>query len=136
QLPHCDTNLIDIYESEEALNNQALISEGSQSATISDNSSEMLESEFYSDIEQIQENYSDINMGKFQNIDDLYDYYIDEPQNIDEPYDQDMKVLQNNNDLYDQDIDNDSAQKIYDDLLSLYYSETRESSKNTFFRTY
>ncbi|CAG8723679.1 14430_t:CDS:2, partial [Dentiscutata erythropus] len=59
QLPHCDINLIDIYKSEEVLNNQALISEGSQLATI-------------------------------------------------------------------------SMIKIYDDLLSLYYSETGEGSKNTY----
>ncbi|CAG8643027.1 10506_t:CDS:1 [Dentiscutata erythropus] len=102
QLPHCNTNLINLYENEELSNNNALISEGSQLTIISDISSEMFESEFHSNID------------------------IDELQNITDPYDQDISE-QNNLDNQDIDI---SVQKIYNNLLSLYL-ETREGSKNS-----
>ncbi|CAG8482849.1 16010_t:CDS:2 [Dentiscutata erythropus] len=52
---------------------------------------------------------------------------IDKLQNITDPYDQDISKQ---NDSDDQNIDNDSAQKIYNDLLSLYL-ETKEGFKNT-----
>ncbi|CAG8768179.1 13239_t:CDS:1, partial [Cetraspora pellucida] len=43
QLLHCDTNLVDILESEESLNNHTLISEDSQSIIVSEISSKTIE---------------------------------------------------------------------------------------------
>ncbi|CAG8839992.1 22872_t:CDS:1, partial [Cetraspora pellucida] len=104
QLPHYDTNLVDIFESEESLNNQTLISEGSQSTIVSEISSDTVsESEFSSTIEQVQENCSNIDSAD--------------------------KICSDNDGA--QDIDDDSAQELYNDLLSLYCSEIEEDSKNT-----
>ncbi|CAG8719652.1 4237_t:CDS:1, partial [Cetraspora pellucida] len=100
QLPHCDTNLVDILESEESLNDHALISEDSQSTIVSEISSETIESEFSSDIEQDQENYSDVDVGEAHDI-----YNANE-------------ICSDNDSI--QDIDDNSAQEIYNDLLSLY----------------
>ncbi|CAG8511013.1 15089_t:CDS:1 [Racocetra fulgida] len=111
QLPHCNTNLVDIIESEELLNNNTLIFEDSQSTIVTEISSETFESEFYDDIEQIQENYSNLSIDNSQKSDNLGEMHSD------------------NNSI--QNIDDDSIQEFYNDLLSLYYSEIKESSKNT-----
>ncbi|CAG8726254.1 24669_t:CDS:2, partial [Cetraspora pellucida] len=70
-------------------------------------------SEFSSDIEQDQENYSDVNVNKTH---DIYNA---------------NKIYSDNNSI--QDIDDNSTQEIYNDLLSLYYDdfEIGEYSKNT-----
>ncbi|CAG8490217.1 15182_t:CDS:1 [Cetraspora pellucida] len=111
QFLYYDTNLVDILKNEKLLNDYVLISEDSQSTIVFKISSEIIESEFLSDIEQVQENYSDVDVGKTH---DIYNA---------------NKICSNDDSI--QDIDDNSAQKIYNNLLSLYCSEISKDSKNT-----
>ncbi|CAG8799816.1 10664_t:CDS:1, partial [Cetraspora pellucida] len=72
--------------------------------------SEIIESEFSSDIEQDQENYNNVD------IDKTHDIY-----NANE-------ICSDNDSI--QDIDDNSIQEIYNNLLSLYCSKIEEISKN------
>ncbi|CAG8460170.1 6144_t:CDS:2 [Cetraspora pellucida] len=126
QLPHCDTNLINILEDEESSDNYTLISENSQSTISSEISNETVESEldekyfeesqeFNNDIQQVEDNYNDVD-----------EYEIQEINNANE--------IQKANSYLEkiQDHDYDILQEFYDDFtLSLYDSEIGECSKNT-----
>ncbi|CAG8588344.1 10572_t:CDS:2, partial [Racocetra fulgida] len=82
QLPHCDTNLADILENEESLNNHALVSEDSQSTIVSEINNKTAESELdeiY--FEELQEyNNDDDDKQEFNNK-SLYNFEIREFDN-------------------------------------------------------
>ncbi|CAG8538565.1 8514_t:CDS:2, partial [Cetraspora pellucida] len=104
QLPYCNTNLIDILEGQESVNNNALVSENSEStiaSEISSISSETIES-------------------------DLSEKYFEESQEFDN------KIQEINSDIEEaHDISNNITQEIYNNLASsLYDSEIGECSKN------
>ncbi|CAG8545132.1 9015_t:CDS:2 [Cetraspora pellucida] len=129
QLPHCDTNLANILENKELLNNHVLESEDFQSTIVSEIDSKTTESEldeiYFEKLQEIESEFNKIYFKKLQEIEQMQD-------NTNEIQD-DADKLQYNNDydkqeFYNKSLYNFEIKEFYNE--SLYNSEIEECSKN------